>query len=140
MNRLVEGRVQADSWGFEVNGRTNEADLLASEIKEEIYPLVHNGDYRSYYINACEIKRKPFSLRFYFEKGRLATVNLIPASQNPSWENVERDVLAREKQANDIWLQEELGVSAPETYPWGTVESIIDRRAGSSAIILRYKL
>lgn len=138
MNKLAEGKLQADTWKVYIDSQTQEDELLSSELRGDVRLLVQNGDYRSYYTSAYKIKGKEFSISFFFKQSRLAAISLSPASQNPSWENAEYHELEKSKRANDRWLQDKFGIKAPKKFSWGTIESTIDPRGGFSEIVLRY--
>jgi len=136
---LLNGKVKADKWSFEITEKTNESDFLSSEIKNQIHKLVHNGEYRSYYTEPSEMCGKIFVFRVYFEKGILMSIDLSPASKSPSWDNVEKDALLKEKVVNDEWLKSNFSIVAPANYQWGTLESVLDQRGVSSSVVIRYR-
>ncbi len=139
MSMLSNGIVKADKWGFEITEKTNESSFLSSEIKSQVHNLVHNGEYRSYYTEPNEVCGKVFVFRVCFEKGILMSIELSPASNSPSWDNVEKDVLLKEKVANDEWLKSNFSILAPANYSWGTLESVLDKKGGSSSVVMRYR-
>lgn len=139
MNMLSEGKIKADVWSFEFTRDTSERDFLSSELKSDIYKLVHNGDYRSYYTPPYEICGKKFVFRVYFESGFLVSITLSPNNREPSWDNVENGELFKDKAENDTWLKNCFSLTAPASFTWGTIESTLDKRAGTATIVLRYK-
>ncbi len=139
MNMFSDGKIKADKWGFEITSKTSENDFLSSEIKNDIHILVDNGDYKSYYTEPYEVYSKLFVFRVYFEKGLLVSITLSPAGKKPSWDNVEKDALLLDKANNDNWLKNQFSILAPTSFSWGTLESVLDLRGGSSTLVLRYK-
>lgn len=139
MSKLSNGIVKAEKWVFEISEKTSESDLLQSDVSGQLHRLVHNGDYRSYYTDPNIISGKVFVLRMYFEKGILISIDLSPVSGIPSWDNVEKNELLKEKAINDEWLKNEFSIISPANYQWGTLESVLDQKSGSSSIVIRYR-
>jgi hypothetical protein len=133
---LVDGKIKADSWSSVISDQTKEKDFLLLNLGGPINSLVHNGNYRSYYTPASEILGRQFVFSVYFENGILTSVALTPASDAASWESKE---LQLAKAKNDNWLMNHFGIKSPAIFLWGTVESVLDQRGGSSSIVIRYQ-
>jgi len=133
-----EGRLKADNWNFEITINTSETDFLSSEIENEIHVLVSNGIYRSYYTDPFDVNGKSFIFKVYFENGDLTSLSLAPANKPISWDNIEEKELVQDKIENDKWLMSQYSIIAPAKYIWGTLESIMDKKTGSSDIVLQF--
>ena len=139
MSMFSDGKIRADTWKFELKSDTVEEGFLSSEIKDDIHSLVSNGDYRSYYTSPYEVCGRLFAFRVFFEKGLLISVTLSPASKVPSWDSVEKDTLLKDKEENEEWLKSSFSMAAPHEFTWGTLESVLDKKGGSSTLVIRFK-
>lgn len=139
MNMFSEGRLKADSWNFEISINTTEDNFLTSDISTKIHELVKNGVYHSYYTDPFDVNTRKFIFKVFFENGNITSVMLSPAGKALSWANIEEKELIQDKKENDEWLMNKYSINTPTKFIWGTLDSVLDKKSGSSDIVLQFR-
>jgi len=126
--------------GFVIDNDLHESEFLNTKVFDDLKPLVHNGKYRSYRTKIPhQIHGSPFYMRFYFMESKFTSLHLHSAIKFGMSSNI-MDVaqLENAKRFNDQWLMNQLGVNQKGVKPWGSVESVIDKKGWSASIIFRF--
>lgn len=138
MNRMFQ--LFIEDVGFVIDNDLHESELLNTKVFDDLMPLVHNGKYRSYRTrNPHQIYGSPFYIRFYFMESKITSLHLHCAIDYGISSSI-MDVaqLENAKKFNDQWLMNQLGVNQKGVEPWGSVESVIDKKGWSASIIFRF--
>ena len=101
---------------------------------------VANPPYFSYRLPPLLIENVQTILVIYFKGERVQEVHLYPLWEDSprSWGQYDLAQEENRKKQNDAFLRQIFG-EPPYQYNWGGVTSIIDKKAGHSEIIIRYK-
>ena len=81
----------------------------------------------------------PFAVVLYFHGNRLASIDFCHSDDKfgTSWDDFSEEKEAQRQKSHDAWLAECLGPR--RSFPWGTVWSGVDPKAGGSSIFISYK-
>lgn len=132
---LSQGKiVDANGVGLIYPDLTEDAFLSSVGLKAEENIL--NGDYHSFDIESLVIGKTNFAARIFFKQGQLWMLSLYLVDGS-SWSNWSEEEEMRRKAKHDEFLNQELG-NPPYVFSWGKVESIFDRKGGSSSIVINY--
>ena len=117
---------------FIVEPTTTLDEFRKTEAGERAKVLVQNGDWVTFQID----EERGYGLNATFKNQRLqnAKIYLINSS---SWSDWSEEKELQKKAKHDELLMRLLG-KPPYRFSWGEVESIFDKRGGSSSIVINY--
>jgi hypothetical protein len=120
-----------------IGPRLRRSEFLESNLGAGARPEVQNPPWHSYVVGPTS--PPPFLITLRFNGETLIYVELVaddPAFGSASWADWSEELEMARKAWHERWLAESGGSSGD--YPWGSVQSAFDSRAGFSLIHLTY--
>ena len=117
------------------------SEFLGCLAEADVSSLVDNPPYRSYSTRVSDAKGAAFSLAAYFmdEELTMLTISVIEDRFGSSWDDWSKEKEFERQETHSRWLETECGMAPGEEFPWGTVASSYDDKAGFSSIVVRYE-
>lgn len=135
---IADGKVDTGV-GLVVTPELTEQKFLSSPAGMTATVFVQNGVHHSYKLKNTHVEGKMFLPVLYFSGDILTEAHLHSVTgEKEKWPTYSSQSEAAHKLDNDNWLRERLGVTPPYVFSWGSIESVLDQKAGTTFVLLRY--
>jgi hypothetical protein len=146
---MKNGVIELEDIQFNIFPSLKEEDFLDSQISKMAELVLQNENYHTYESGPHRIKEKWFYLSLIFFSSSIFSISM--RCFNPKKKNIYSDcsggfvddniLIENElliKKEHDEWLAKLLGDKNSYIFPWGSVESIFDKKSFSSSIVFKF--
>ena len=132
------GIIIFDSPRFEIGPRLTRADFSCSPVFDQAALLAKNEPWCSWNLKGLKLGEDLFVATLFFYGDQIKMLELANASPEfgTTWNDYSQEKELLRKKFHDQWISRNL--AGRSDYSWGTIDSVLDPRAGSSFIMITY--
>jgi hypothetical protein len=138
---IKNGTIYLEKYKINIEPSFTHEKFCSSELFKKATPFVKNPPYNSYRLEeGINFLGEKFTIVLFYHNDRLSRMNLsfyVP-NKSVSWDDWCEEKELETKNRQDNLLKQNFG-DPPYEYQWGSLESVYDKRSGSSHLIISYR-
>jgi len=118
-----------------------EENFLKDDYGQKSKKIIENEGYSTYIFGPGSIAEKKFNCLIVFYEGLIFSLNINMLHEYDKGfdaNDFSEEKLAYYKKNNDEFLVKLFNKKPPYVYPWGKVESVVDKKSYSTTILIAY--